>query len=79
MKDQRDVTCFFISLLMYSTYFGLQYIHYQELATMLLNYHIGRFVVGLLCFGGKVRLCLSSIRAVGFKPTARILLKPNLT
>ena len=33
---------------------------------MLLNYHIGRFVLGLLCVGGLVRFSLSSIRAVGF-------------
>jgi len=44
---------------MYSTYFGLQYIHYQELATMLLNYHIGRFVLVSLCVGDLVRLGLT--------------------
>jgi len=43
IKDQLDVTCYFISLLMYSTCFGHQYIHHQELATILLNYHIGLF------------------------------------
>jgi len=32
----------FISLLMRSTCFGHLYIHHQELATVLLNYHIGR-------------------------------------
>ena len=32
---------------------------------MLLNYHIGRFVLGLLCVGVKVRLGWSSIRAAG--------------
>jgi len=32
--------------------------------TVLLNYHIGRFVLGSLCVGDLVRLDLSSIRAV---------------
>ena len=32
---------------------------------MLLNYHIGRFVLGLLCFEGLVRFGLTSIRAAG--------------
>ena len=41
IKDQLDVTCYFISLLMCSTCFGHEYIHHQELATILLNYHIG--------------------------------------
>jgi hypothetical protein len=35
---------------------------------MLFNYHVGRFVLGLPCVGGYVRLGLSSIRAVGFSP-----------
>jgi len=30
-------------------------IHHQELATVLLNYHIGRFVLGSLCVGDLVR------------------------
>jgi len=42
IKDQLDVTCYFISLLMCSTCFGHSYIHHQELATILLNYQIGR-------------------------------------
>ena len=50
MKDQLDVTCYFISLLMYSTCFG-HYIHHQELATVLMNYHIGRLVLSSLCVG----------------------------
>ena len=37
-------------------------IHHQELATVLLNYHIGRFVIGSLCVGDLVRLGLSSVR-----------------
>ena len=41
IKDQLDVTCYFISLLMCSACFGHQYILQQELATVLLNYHIG--------------------------------------
>jgi len=52
-------------LLMYSTYFGHKYIHHQELATVLLNYHIGRFVLVSLCVGDLVRLDLSSIRVAG--------------
>ena len=33
---------------------------------MLLNYHIGRFVLVSLCVGNLVRLGLSSIRVAGF-------------
>jgi len=51
---------------MYSTCFGHQYIHHQELATMLLNYLIGRFVLVSLFVGDLVRLGLSSIRFAGF-------------
>ena len=29
---------------------------------MLLSYHIGRFVLGSLCVGDLVRLCLSGVR-----------------
>jgi hypothetical protein len=32
---------------------------------MLLNYHIGRFVLGSLCVGDLVRLVLSSVRVAG--------------
>jgi len=35
-----------------STCFGHYYVHHQELATMMLNYLIGRFVLGMLCVGG---------------------------
>jgi len=28
-------------------------------------YHIGRVVLGLLCVGGEVQLCWSSVRAAG--------------
>jgi len=31
------------------------------------DYHIGRFVLGLLYFGGWVRLGWSSVRAAGFR------------
>ena len=60
---QLDATCYFILLLIYSTCFGHYYAHHQEFATMFLNYHIGRFVLGLLCVGGWVRFGCSSIRA----------------
>ena len=49
----------FISLLMCLTCFGHQYIHHQELANVLLNYHIGRLVLSSLCVGAVVRLVLS--------------------
>ena len=32
---------------------------------MLLNYHIGRLVLGLLCVGGWVRFGWSGVRAAG--------------
>ena len=41
------------------------YIHHQELATILLNYHIGCFVLGSMCVGDLVRLGLSGFRVVG--------------
>ena len=44
----------------------LIYIHHQELATVLLNYHICRFVLGSLCVGDLVRLVLSSVRVAGW-------------
>jgi len=71
IKDQLDVTCYFTSLLMYSTCFGHQYIHHQELATVLLNYHIGRFVHGSLCVGDLVRLDLSSVQPHQISNTQR--------
>jgi len=51
MKNQLEVTCYFISLIMRSTCFGHYYIHLQEPATLLKNYHIGRIVLSLLCVG----------------------------
>ena len=65
MEDQLDVTCYFISLLMCSTCFGHSYIHHQELATVLLNYHIDCFVLSSLCVGDLVRLVLSGARFAG--------------
>jgi len=39
---------------------------YQELATILLNYHIGRIVLGSMCVGISIWLGWSDIRVVGF-------------
>ena len=66
MQDQLDVTCYFISLLMCSTCFGHEYIHQQELATILLNYHIGLIVLGSMCVAVSVWLGWSGIRVAGF-------------
>ena len=54
MKDQLDATFYFISLIMRSTCFGHYYIHLQELATLLMSYHIGRLVLSSLCIGAFV-------------------------
>jgi hypothetical protein len=51
---------------MCSTYFGHYYIHHQELAIILLNYHIGRIVLGSMCVGVSVWLNWSGIRVAGF-------------
>ena len=69
MKDQLDVTCYFIPLLMCSTCFGHQYIHHQELATVLMNYHIGRLALSSLCVGDLVRLVLSGALFAGWSTT----------
>ena len=37
----------------------------QELATVLLNYHIGRLVLSSLCVGDLVRMVLSGARVAG--------------
>jgi len=50
---------------MCSTCFGHKYIHHQELATILLNYHIGRIVLGSMCVGVSVWLGCSGIRVAG--------------
>ena len=39
---------------------------HQELATILLNYHIGRTVLGSMCVGVSVWLGWSGIRVAGF-------------
>jgi hypothetical protein len=41
-------------------------IHHQELAAILLNYHIGHIVVGSMCVGDSVWLGWSGIRVAGF-------------
>ena len=46
-KNQLDATYCFIVFLIGSTCFGHYYAHHQELATII-DYHIGRFVFGLL-------------------------------
>jgi len=38
---------------------------YQELATILLNYHIGRIVLGLMCVGVSVWFGWSGIHVAG--------------
>jgi hypothetical protein len=48
---------------MCSTCFGHQYINHQELATVLLNYHIGRIVLVSMCVGVSVWLGWSGIQA----------------
>jgi len=58
--------CCKLSLLIFSTCFGHLYIHHQELATILLNYHIGRIVLGLMCVGVSVWLGWSGTRVAGF-------------
>jgi len=45
---------------MRSTCFGHLYIHHQELAIILLNYHIGSIVLGSMCVGVSVWLGWSS-------------------
>ena len=52
---------------MCSTCFGHYYIHHQQLATVLLNYHICRLVLSLLCVGDLVRLVLSGVRFAGLQ------------
>jgi len=69
IKDKLYVTCYFISLLMCSTCFGHWYIHHQELATILSNYHIGRIVLGSVCAGISVWLGWSGIRVAGWSTT----------
>ena len=44
--------------------------YHQELATILLNYHIGRVVLGSLCVGVSVWLGWSVIRVAGLSSGA---------
>ena len=44
------------------------YIHHQELATILLNYHIGRIVVGSMCVGVSVWLGWSGTDTTSTQP-----------
>jgi len=43
---------------------------YQELPTILLNYHIGRIVLGSMCVGVSVCLGWSGIRVAGLSGTS---------
>jgi len=54
-------------------------IHHQELVTILLNYHIGRIVLGLMCVGVSVWLGWNGIRVAVLQPATRIPLQPNQT
>ena len=45
LGNQLGATCYFILLRMGSTCFWHYYAHHQELVTMLLNYHIGCFIL----------------------------------
>jgi len=69
---------------MYSTCFGHQYIHHQELATVLLNYHIGLFflvrcVLEIWCgWVGAVSVLQAEAQVV-LQPATRIPLLPNHT
>jgi len=51
-------------------------IHHQELATILLNYHIGRIVLGSMCDGVSEWLVWSGIRVAGFN-MFRTLIYPS--
>jgi len=48
---------------------GLEW--YQELATILLNYHIGRIVLGSMCVGVSVWVGWSGIRVAGYTDTTQ--------
>jgi len=43
----------------------IKYIHHQELAIILLNYHIGRVVLGSMCVGVSVWLDWSGVHVAG--------------
>ena len=68
LKNKRPTWC---HLLFYFTFYMLNMfrtlvIHHQELATILLNYHIGRIVLGSMCVGDLVWLGWSGIRVAGW-------------
>ena len=44
--------------------------YHQELVTILLNYHIGRIILGLMCVGVSVWLGWSGIRVAGLSSGA---------
>ena len=78
MKDQLDVTYYFVSLLMCSTRFGHSYIHHQELATVLMNYHIGRLVLSSLCVGAFGAVGINKTTDVVIHQHSRKLLKMDI-
>ena len=43
--------------------------YHQELAAVLLNYHISRIVLGSMCVGVLVWLGWSGIRVAGYSPS----------
>jgi len=51
-KKQLYATYYFIVLLIGLTCFEHYYAHHQELKDYSVDYHIGRFVLGLLYVGG---------------------------
>jgi hypothetical protein len=67
LKNKRPTWC---RLLFYFTSYVLNMFqtlihHHQELATILLNYHIGHIVLGSMCVGDSVWLGWSGIRVAG--------------
>jgi hypothetical protein len=54
-----------ILFLIDSTCFRHHYVYHKEFATLLLDYHIGCIVLGLLCVGGWVWFGLGSVRVAG--------------
>jgi len=55
------------------------YIHHQELATILLNYHIGLIVLGSMCVGVSLWLGWRGIRVAGLNTdTTTTQLTPKL-
>jgi len=76
IKNQLDATCYFIVLLIGSTWFGHYYAHHQELATMML---ITTLVLSFLGW------CMLEVRCgwagvvSGSRPATQTLLQPNRT